>query len=51
MSKETILIVDDSPDLLEMLDFMLASQHNIVKAYDGRAGLLAAQQTAPDSSC
>jgi DNA-binding response OmpR family regulator len=47
MPKETILIVDDDTELLDLLEFIL-SQYRIVKARDGREGLTAVRQHTPD---
>jgi len=48
MEKETILIVDDSPDLVQLLTMLLSPKYHVVNAYDGRQGLERAQTHRPD---
>lgn len=48
MEKETILIVDDSPDLVQLLTMLLSPKYHIIDAYDGRQGLEHAQTHKPD---
>lgn len=44
-----ILIVDDEPDIIEILQFMLESNgYNCVTATDGEEGLKLAKETSPD---
>lgn len=45
---DTILIVDDSPDVLTVLKTVLGSDYNILEANDGRAGLQLAFKHDPD---
>lgn len=45
--KETLLLVDDSPDLLAFFQTELAQDYEILTANDGRAGLERAQQEMP----
>ena len=49
MDKKKILIVDDEPDLVEMLSVRLeANDYQVIKAYDGQDGLDKAQKEKPD---
>ena len=48
MVKETILIVDDSLDFRALMEMLLKSQYNIIKAQDGHQGLMMAQSEDPD---
>ena len=49
MSEQTILIVDDEPDIVETLDFALRRRGFKVRvAYDGKQALEAAQAEPPD---
>ena len=49
MSQKTVLVVDDSDDLREMLRISLARlPYNIVEAADGRAALDAIARQRPD---
>lgn len=49
MSEQTILIVDDEPDIVETLDFALRRRGFRVRvAYDGNEALQVAQQDPPD---
>ena len=44
-----ILVVDDDPDICDLIRFVLArSGHRVVSAGDGAAGLAAAQELRPD---
>ncbi|PIV81020.1 two-component system response regulator [bacterium CG17_big_fil_post_rev_8_21_14_2_50_64_8] len=48
-SKQTILIVDDEPDILETLSYSLEKRgYNILTAVDGLEGLDRAKRTPPD---
>lgn len=48
MISQTILIVDDEPQLVELLKIRLeASQYRVVAAYDGEAGWKQALQEPP----
>ncbi len=46
--KETILIVDDSYEIIALLSFMLSSHYRIIEAHDGKQGLFMAQKEQPD---
>ena len=49
MAPPTILLVDDEPDILELLAYNLAKEGFIVHtAANGREGLVLAKQTVPD---
>ena len=48
MVKETILIVDDSLDFRALMEMLLKSQYNIIKARDGHQGLMMTQSEDPD---
>lgn len=49
MEKKKILIVDDEPDLVEMMKMrLLANNYDVVCAYDGAAGLDMAKKENPD---
>ncbi|WDP89864.1 MAG: response regulator [Desulfobacter sp.] len=49
MSKETILIVDDEEDILELIKFNLKSEgYNIVQAMTGEEAIKIAKQSSPD---
>ncbi|MCG8685499.1 MAG: response regulator transcription factor [Desulfobacterales bacterium] len=49
MSKETILIVDDEEDILELIKFNLKSEgYNILQAMTGEEAIKIAKQSAPD---
>ena len=46
---KTILTVDDSPSIRQMLAYVLSSNgYNVIEAADGELGLEAAQQTVAD---
>jgi len=48
-SKRTVLVVDDSPDILEILDMELTDNgYNVRLARDGGEGLEAARKISPD---
>lgn len=45
----TILVVDDEPDVIEIVRFRLEKEgYNVLSAGDGRAGLAAAIEKSPD---
>ena len=47
--KAKILIVDDEPDMVEMLRVMLENaSYEVVSAYDGKEGIATAKQEKPD---
>ena len=49
MSKETILIVDDEEDILELIKFNLKGEgYNILQAMTGEEGIKIAKQSCPD---
>src|SRR2546430_16958111 len=49
MSKQTILVIDDEPDLVELVRYNLVRDgFEVVCASDGRAGLQSAQYHKPD---
>ena len=48
MEKETILIVDDSSDLVQLLTMLLSPKYHVIKASDGYQGLKHAQSHCPD---
>ena len=48
MEKETILIVDDSSDLVQLLTMLLSPKYHVIKAHDGYQGLVRAQTHYPD---
>ena len=48
MIKEKILIIDDDPDILDVMDLALSEHYEIFKASNGREGLQIAQSKAPD---
>lgn len=49
MEKRKILIVDDEPELVEMLRMRLeANGYEVVSAYDGEEGLAQAEKEKPD---
>lgn len=43
-----ILVVDDEPDMREFLVSILAEEHRVIQASDGRSGLEQARQQLPD---
>ncbi|MBN1597804.1 MAG: response regulator [Bacteroidales bacterium] len=47
-NKPTVLLVDDTPDILNFLEKELVSDYNIIKATDGKSGILQAQNHSPD---
>jgi diguanylate cyclase (GGDEF)-like protein len=48
MKKERILIIDDDPDILDVLELTLSDRFDVIKANDGGEGLLQAQTKNPD---
>ena len=49
MSKETILIVDDEEDILELIKFNLKSEgYNILQSMTGEEAIKTARQSNPD---
>ncbi|MCW8799293.1 MAG: response regulator, partial [Desulfobacter sp.] len=49
MSKETILIVDDEEDILELIKFNLKGEgYNILQAMTGEEAIKIAKQSGPD---
>ncbi len=48
MRREKILIVDDDPDILDVLFLTLREQYDTILAHDGEEGLKLAQTKSPD---
>ena len=48
MKKETILIVDDSADLVQLLVMLLSPKYHVISAHDGYQGLERAKTQNPD---
>jgi signal transduction histidine kinase/DNA-binding response OmpR family regulator len=48
LSKSTVLIVDDTPDMLSFIVSIFAKQFKVVTAKDGHEGILAANECLPD---
>ncbi len=49
MKKTTILIVDDEPDIIEILKFNLEKEgYNVVAAMNGQEGIKKAEESLPD---
>ena len=48
MEKETILIVDDNADLMQLLIMLLSPKYHVIKAHDGYEGLRQAKTHRPD---
>lgn len=48
MSKEKILIVDDDPDILDVLTLTLAESYDVIAALNGQEGLQAVKMNAPN---
>lgn len=48
MVKKRILIVDDSPDILQMLEIILSEKYEIITAADGMSGLEKVLKYQPD---
>ena len=48
MKKETILTVDDDPDILDVLDLTLSEFYTVLQAANGQEGLNLVQQKIPD---
>jgi diguanylate cyclase (GGDEF)-like protein len=48
MLKERILLVDDDPDILDVLTLTLSEQYDVTLAHDGEEGLKLAQTKSPD---
>lgn len=46
--KEKILIVDDDPDILDVLNLTLCEQYEVIQASDGEEGLKLARTKSPD---
>ena len=47
--KAKVLVVDDEPDMVEMLKVLLEnSSYEVVSAYDGKEGIATAKQEKPD---
>ena len=49
MAKQTILIIEDEPSLVEVLSYNLEKEgFNVISAADGREGLERAHSSSPD---
>jgi DNA-binding response OmpR family regulator len=48
MVKKRVLIVDDNPDILRMLELLLSDKYEVMTAPDGMAGLEKAFKYQPD---
>ena len=49
MANKRVLIVDDEPDIVELIEFNLKLENvECIKAYDGEQGLFMAKQAKPD---
>ena len=48
MSKKRVLIVDDNPDIIRMLELLLSEKYEVITAPDGMAGLEKAFKYQPD---
>lgn len=49
MSKQTILVVDDEQDLLDLIEYNLRQEgYNVLKAENGKDGIQAAKEHMPD---
>jgi len=48
MRKERILIVDDDPDILDVLTLTLSGPYEVLAAQNGQEGLLLAQTKSPN---
>ncbi len=50
MRKKTVLLVDDEPDFVEMIQMRLeANDYQVLVAYDGEAELKVARENDPDA--
>ncbi|MFZ5801397.1 MAG: GGDEF domain-containing response regulator [Candidatus Omnitrophota bacterium] len=47
VKKERILIVDDDPDILDVLSLTLSEQYDVIQAHDGEEGLRYARTKSP----
>lgn len=48
MVKSKILVVDDEPLNVELLDGMLSNEHSVIKAYNGNEALVEVERSIPD---
>lgn len=48
IKKEKVLIVDDDPDILDVLNLTLSEQYVVIQASDGEEGLKLARTKSPD---
>ena len=46
--RKLILLIDDNPDILELLDSALAQEYDLIHAEDGEAGIAQAWKYVPD---
>ncbi len=49
MRQSRVLVVDDEPDIVEMLKMALERQFEVIIAYDGTEGLTKAREDKPDA--
>jgi two-component system alkaline phosphatase synthesis response regulator PhoP len=49
MRQSRVLVVDDEPDIVEMLKMALERQFEVIIAYDGTEGLARAREDKPDA--
>jgi len=49
MRQSRVLVVDDEPDIVEMLKMALERQFEVIIAYDGTEGLAKAREDKPDA--
>jgi two-component system alkaline phosphatase synthesis response regulator PhoP len=47
--RRKVLVIDDEPDLVEMMRMALESQFEVVTAYNGQEGLEKARSAKPDA--
>lgn len=48
MDKKTILIIEDEPDIVELLSYNLSPEHTVLKSYNGQEGLHLALKERPN---
>jgi signal transduction histidine kinase/DNA-binding response OmpR family regulator len=46
--EKTVLVVEDNPDLLEVISNIIGQAYNVVKAFDGKEGLVQLNAQSPD---
>lgn len=47
-SMKTILVIEDDPDILEMMEYLLGDDYNLVLCENGRSGIDKAVEMRPD---